>query len=167
MIIWPSDLAERKTAIGSELYASLYFSEEKRKVIVAPVFEVTGGLYQEQEKPIVLPFDAPDEDIAHQAKLALLAFKRSARGIQKIDASVWPAYQASKMKSRKEFSAYYQRIWIETIGANLRIEASDIGIEDLFVGAYLAPAVDDAKLGETLYHIYKCCRQLASVDFQI
>ena len=154
------ELSERKQKLKSELHTSLFVSKSQNKIIVVPVYELSLGLYCEQETPIVLPFDSPIEEIGQLAKASLIKCEKASKDLRAMKESDWPAYKASRAKSLKEFKSNYVGIWIQTINANIRIEGHPIGSEQIFVGAYIAPACESNKLGTLLMQIYECCQQL-------
>jgi len=167
MRIGPPEISARVNALHHELLTSVYFSEEKGKIIFARVIEVVDGLYREQDTPVVLPFDTSPEDIAHQAKKALLDYKQGGKTWSRADKIEWPAFQASKLKSQKEFSSFYVRMDLKTINTTFRIVTHETAIEGIFVGAELSQGVDDLEFGETLFRVYRCCQQMAKVDFVV
>jgi hypothetical protein len=154
------ELSERKRKLGSELHTSLFFSQGENKIIIAPVYELGVGLFCEQEIPTVLPFDSPVEEIGQRAKASLLLYEKAIKDLRNLKESDWPAYKISGARSLKAFKANYIGIWIQTINANIRVEGIPKRSEQIFVGAYIAPACDGSILGALLLQIYQCCQQL-------
>jgi hypothetical protein len=95
------ELSERKQKLGSELHTSLFFSQAENKIIIAPVYELTVGLYCEQETPEVLPFDSSIEEIGQRAKASLMQCEKVIKDSRNVKESDWPAYKVSRAKKSK------------------------------------------------------------------
>lgn len=94
----------------------LYLSNELNKILVAPQYLDESWLRFEQEKIEILDFECSDELLGESIKKNFEKFTHKNMDDKKRTSKDWPAYQASKLKSMKEFEKKYFRITIN--GAN-------------------------------------------------
>ena len=155
------EIIEQRAALGIELRTTLFISEPNKEVIIAPLYQLQRGLYYEQETPRVVPFASPLDEIGRRAKVSLLLCKTVSMNLRDKKESDWPAYRSSRARSLKAFKADYVYMSVETVNNNIRLEGYPVGSEQIFVGAYVAPACTALNLGKLIMNMYRCCQQLA------
>jgi hypothetical protein len=94
----------------------LYLSCDLDKVLIAPHYVDESWLRFEQENIEILNFNCTNELLGESIKRNFEKFAKKNIGDKKRTLKDWPAYQASKLKSIKEFEKKYYRITIS--GAN-------------------------------------------------
>ena len=94
----------------------LYVSSELKKILIAPQYVDESWIRFEQEEIEILEFNCTDELLGESIKRNFDKFAKKNRENRKITSRDWPAYQASKLRSMKEFERKYFRISIN--GAN-------------------------------------------------
>lgn len=96
---------------------AIYVSSELNKILIAPHYIDESWLRYEQEEIEILKFDCTDEMLGESIKRNFNKFARKNIENQKRTYKKdWSAYQASKLKTLKEFEKKYFRISID--GAN-------------------------------------------------
>lgn len=94
----------------------LYLSSELNKILVAPQYVDESWIRFEQKEIEILNFDCSNELLGKTIKRNFDKFAQKNMGDKKRTSKDWPAYQASKLESIKEFEQKYWRISIN--GAN-------------------------------------------------
>ncbi len=94
----------------------LYLSSELNTILVAPQYVDESWIRFEQEEIEILNFDSSNELLGETIKKNFDKFTQKNMENKKRTSKDWPAYQASKLKSMKEFEKKYYRISIN--GAN-------------------------------------------------
>jgi hypothetical protein len=94
----------------------LFLSSELNKILVAPQYVDESWIRFEQEEIEILNFDCSNELLGETIKRNFDKFARKNMEDKKRTSKDWPAYQASKLRSMKEFVKKYDRITIN--GAN-------------------------------------------------
>jgi len=94
----------------------LYVSSELNKILIAPQYVDESWIRFEQEEIEALDFNCTNEQLGESIKRNLDKFAEKNMENNKRTSKDWPAYQASKLRSMKEFERKYFRISID--GAN-------------------------------------------------
>ncbi len=94
----------------------LYLSSELNKILIAPYYVDESWIRFEQEEIEILEFNCTDDLLGESIKRNFDKFSEKNMENRKRTSKDWPAYQASKLKSMKEFERKYYRITVD--GAN-------------------------------------------------
>lgn len=94
----------------------LYLSSELNKILIAPQYVDESWIKFEQEEIELLDFNCSNELLGESIKKNFDKFAEKNMEDKKRTSKDWPAYQASKLRSMKEFKKKYYRISIN--GAN-------------------------------------------------
>lgn len=96
----------------------IYISSELNKILIAPHYLDESWIKYEQEEVEILEFNCNDEILGESIKKKFnkFALKNMENRKRTRTSKDWHSYQASKLKSMKEFEKKYFRIFIS--GAN-------------------------------------------------
>ena len=94
----------------------LYMSSELNKILIAPYYVDESWIRFEQEEIEILEFNCKDDLLGESIKRNFDKFAEKNMENRKRTSKDWPAYQASKLKSMKDFERKYNRITVD--GAN-------------------------------------------------
>lgn len=128
----------------------LYLSSELNTILVAPQYVDKSWIRFEQEKIEILNFDCSNELLGETIKRNFDKFARKNMEDKKRTSKDWPAYQASKLKSVKDFEKKYNRITIN--GANeaniiMVFEADMKSKNEINLTSSISAFADNEKLG--------------------
>ncbi|MFD2916360.1 hypothetical protein [Psychroserpens luteus] len=90
----------------------LYLSSELNKILIAPQYVDESWIRFEQEEIEILDFNCSNELLGESIKKNFDKFAEKNMADKKRTSKDWPAYQASNLKSIKEFEKKYYRISI-------------------------------------------------------
>lgn len=108
------DLFKRKKKFPKMVV--LYMSSELNKILIAPYYVDETWIRFEQEEIEILEFNCNDDLLGESIKKNFDKFAEKNMENRIRTSNDWPAYQASKLKSMKEFERKYNRITVD--GAN-------------------------------------------------
>ena len=94
----------------------IYISSELNKILIAPHYVDESWIRYEQEEVEILEFNCNNEILGESIKRNFNKFAEKNKENRKRTSKDWYSYQASKLKSMKEFEKKYFRIFIS--GAN-------------------------------------------------
>jgi hypothetical protein len=142
--------------------ARLYLPLKEGLAIVAPIYCNMESLNYEQESPIVVRDWRVPEALASAFRKAIERFERKDRDLRGDKPTDWPAYNASRCRSVRDFKATYQAIFIQAANAEeLYYEARTrpAGVEEIELCVGLPRHASDTEIGRKLLHVYEACRQ--------
>ena len=148
--------------------ATVYVPRSLKKIIVCAHNTIEKGFLYEQDDPVSMPSDAPNEILGQSVWEALLRLRYTPgvnlRSQKKTD---WPAYKASGCKSVRAFEDEFVRVSVRGFPAVLRVEATVPcpAAKGLFVGRDITSGCDFESLGELIRLVYRCGLQLADQEF--
>jgi hypothetical protein len=120
--------------------------------IIAPRYATPEGVRYEQESPLVFrPFSATNVGAA--VKKAFEAFSVRAKDLRDMKKSDWPSFQASGVKSIKQFEAEFRQIsvtFLNSSGMLVRAELPLPGDEAFSLCTTFNPRLPDEKVGESV-----------------
>src|SRR5690606_30050848 len=94
----------------------VYIRSELNKILIAPHYVDESWIKYEQEEIEVLEFNCNDEILGESVKRNFNKFAEKNMENRNRTSKDWSSYQATKLKSKKEFEKKYFRIFIS--GAN-------------------------------------------------
>lgn len=136
----------------------LYVSAELNKILVAPQYVDESWLLFEQEEIEIIDFDGSNELLGEAIKRNFEKFAQKNKEIKKRTLKDWPVYQASKLKSIKEFEQKYYRISIH--GANeaniiMTFEADMKLKSEINLTSSISAFAENERLGILTKELYK------------
>ena len=135
----------------------LYLSSELNKILVVPQYVDKSWIRFEQEEIEVLEFKCNDDLLGKSIKRNFDKFAKKNIGDKKRTSKDWPSYQASKLKSMKDFEKKYYRITID--GANeaniiMIFEADMKSINKINLTRSISTSADYQELGDLTKKLY-------------
>ena len=156
-------------AAKDEPLATVYVPSAPKEIIVCAHNTIEKGFQYEQDDPVSMPWDVPNERLGQSVWEALLLLRHTPgvnlRSQKKAD---WPAYRASGCKSVRAFEEEFVRVSVRGLSTILRVEGSvpAPAAKGLFVGRDITSACDFESLGELVRLVHRCSLQLATHEFE-
>ncbi|PCJ64886.1 MAG: hypothetical protein COA58_11475 [Bacteroidetes bacterium] len=128
----------------------LYLSSELNKILIAPQYVDESWIRFEQEEIEILEFKCTDEFLGESIKRNFDKFAEKNMENKKRTSKDWPAYQASKLRSMKDFKRKYTIITIK--GANeaniiMVFEADMKSKHEINLTSFISTHTQNQKLG--------------------
>lgn len=130
---------------------NLYFSDSA--VVVAATHQSTDGIYFEQVEAKLLEGPQSDQALGEAFKMAFEAFTVVVADLRGFKKSEWPAFQASKLRSIKQFETAFRPVACHGVNAaNLIVRASTPHAQDpeIELSTSFNPSLPAEELGEKL-----------------
>lgn len=142
---------------------AIYISSESGKILIAPHYVDESWLRYEQEVIEILNFDCDDEILGESIKKSFNMFAKKNMANTKRTSKDWSSYQASKLKSIKEFEEKYLKISINGINeANLFMvcEADMKSPYHINLTSSISAFADNQKIGFLIKKLHKLQNKL-------
>ena len=152
------EILQRKSELGRELCATLYFLPEK--TIVTPVYVNDAGIHYEQDTPIMIDRPLSSDELGKLAVAALITFAIKDRNLRDTKKTDWPSFKVSGIKSVRAFESAAIRLSVGTVNANLQIRGWPSADDAIHVATCAAPAVQHSELGRLIMQVVACCQKL-------
>jgi hypothetical protein len=152
---------KKSTKIQATVKAvSLFISDKEKQIIIAPLYKNNDGIYYEQETCASIKYPLDYSILGEEIIKNLNLFIIKDKNLRDQKTSDWPAYKASKQKTKKAFQENYLRIWIA--GANesniiLVFEGASLLDSDLIIKSSLSSSANKNSIGKKAMKIYNAC----------
>jgi hypothetical protein len=141
----------------------LYLSDAS--VIVAPLHQSPEGIYFEQPAPLVIGGPPQPEPLGAAFQKAFAAFSIQERDLEGARRGDWPAFQASGLRSVKEFQNSFrpmQCFGLNASNALVRAVMQHPAHEDIELSVSMNPLLPASVIGEKFLELARVAKALAT-----